>query len=58
MFDPMTAIGEVAARLVQEAVSCPQNDLAVRLRERAATLRGAIAALKRADEAAAGAMQA
>lgn len=58
MFDPLKAIGEVAARLVQEAVACSQNDLAVRLRERAATLRGAIAALKRGEEAAVGAMQA
>jgi hypothetical protein len=60
MNDPLATIGEVAARLVQDAAAeYSQNELALRLRERAATLRCAVASIKRAEEAAkAGAVKA
>jgi hypothetical protein len=53
MNDPLATIGEVAASLVQTAAACPQNELALFLQARAATLRCAVASIKRAAEAAA-----
>ncbi len=45
---PHATIGAVAARIMQEAATAPDPQLAVRLRELAASLRCAEAAVKRA----------
>lgn len=47
MNDPLSTIREVAARLVNEAQASSQNDLAIRQRECAATLRCAAASIAR-----------
>lgn len=47
----LNAIHEVARSLMEDAQLCPAGELAIRLRERAAALRCAMAALKRALEA-------
>ncbi|MGE4480574.1 hypothetical protein [Acidocella sp.] len=50
MNQSLDAIREVARRLVADANLCPPGELAIRLRERAATLRCAVVPLALAFE--------